>query len=115
MFDYFRAFGGLNRNVKLYVVGFGLAAFGYFGIMGVLFNLYLARLGFGAEYIGLLIGSGQLVWAILALPAGVIGMRIGLTRALVFAELLMALGFSLVLIVERLPRPLWEGSLIGAW
>ena len=115
MTAYFRAFGQLNRDVKLYLLAFGITAFGYFGIMGVLFNLYLARLGFGAEFIGLLIGSGQLVWAILALPAGAIGLRIGLTRALVLAIALFTVSFSLVLLVEWLPRSLWEGWLIGAW
>src|SRR5688572_6730852 len=115
MFDYIGGFGRLNRDVKIYLLAFGLAAFAYFGIMGVLFNLYLTRLGFGAEFIGLLIGSGQLVWAILALPAGVIGVRIGLTRALVLAIALFTIGFSLVLLVEWLPRPWWELWLIGAW
>ena len=49
MTAYFHAFGRLNRDVKLFLAGFGLTAFAYFGIMGVLFNLYLARLGFGAS------------------------------------------------------------------
>jgi MFS family permease len=115
MFEYLRTFGRLNREVKLYLLGFGLTSFAYFGIMGVLFNLYLVRLGFGAEFIGLLIGSGQLVWAVMALPAGAIGMRIGLARALTFSQVLVAAGFSLVLLVEWLPRPLWEGWLIVAW
>jgi hypothetical protein len=115
MFDYIRAFGRLNRDVKLYLAGSGLGSFAYFGVMGVLFNLYLMRLGFGPEFIGLLIGSGQLLWAVMALPASAIGMRIGLTRALVLAEALAAVGFSLVLLVERLPRPLWAGWLIGVW
>lgn len=115
MFEYVRAFGRLNRDVKFYLAGNSLIAFAYFGIMGVLFNLYLVRLGFGAEFIGLLIGSGQLIWAILALPAGAIGLRLGLKRVLVLAQVLAALGFSLVLLVEWLPRAMWEGWLIGGW
>jgi MFS family permease len=115
MLDYIRAFGRLNRDVKLYLAAFGLAAFGYFGIMGVLFNLYLARLGFDAAFIGLLIASGQLVWAALALPAGAIGLRQGLTRALLLAQVLITVGFSLVLLVEWLPRPLWASWLVGGW
>jgi MFS family permease len=115
MLEYLRTFSRLNRDLKLYLFGFGLTSFAYFGIMGVLFNLYLVRLGFGAEFIGLLIGSGQLVWAVMALPAGAIGVWLGLTRALVFSQVLTAAGFSLVLLVEWLPRPLWEGWLIAAW
>src|SRR5688572_1522644 len=103
MFAYFRGFGRLNRDVKFFLAAGGLTAFGYFGIISVLFNLYLVRLGFGPEFIGLLMGSGQLVWAILALPAAAIGLRFGLTRVMVLAEAAVALSVSLVLLVEWLP------------
>jgi hypothetical protein len=47
---------GFNRSVVvLWLLTWALAAFGYFGLQGVLFNLYLLRLGFGPEFIGLLI------------------------------------------------------------
>ena len=50
----------LNRNFLLYMGGWAITAFAYTGVLGVLFNLYLLRLGFGAEFIGALTGSGQL-------------------------------------------------------
>ena len=65
-----RAFKG---GTRMFLLVCALDAFGYFGIQGVLLNLYLLRLGFGSPFIGLLIASGQCIWAITALPAGAIG------------------------------------------
>mgnify|MGYP000897637234 CR=1 FL=1 len=53
------------------------------GLMAVLYNLYLLRLGFDARTIGLLGGLGALVWGLAALPAGLLSNRIGLRNSLV--------------------------------
>ena len=107
--------GAFNRSLLLWLVAWALLAFGYFGVQGVLFNLWLLRLGFGPEFIGLLTGSGQLLWAIFALPAAAVGRRIGLRGALIAAYALSAAATTLLLLVEALPRPLWAGWLVGWW
>jgi hypothetical protein len=106
---------GFNRSVRLWLLTWALASFGYFGLKGVLFNLYLLRLGFGPEVIGLLVGSGQLVWAVAALPSALVGHRVGLRTALLSPFLLMGVAFGLVLLVEALPRALREPWLFGCW
>ena len=63
MFGGWRILFSFNRNIWLYLLAWGLVAFGYMGVQGVLLNLYLLRLGYEVEFIGLLIASGQLVWA----------------------------------------------------
>ena len=40
-----------NRSIWRYLIVWALLGFGYFGIQGVLLNLYLIRLGFGAAFI----------------------------------------------------------------
>ena len=40
----------LNPSIRRYLVIWALLGFGYFGIQGVLLNLYLIRLGFGAAF-----------------------------------------------------------------
>ncbi len=104
-----------NRGTIIVLLVTALDSFGYFGIQGVLFNLYLLRLGLGAELIGLLIASGQLTWAAVALPAGAVGRRFGLRVALVAGGALSALGMGLVLLVELLPGSLWLPWLFGSW
>ncbi len=106
---------GFNVSVLLWLLLWGFAAFGYFGLMGVLFNLYLLRLGFGPEFIGLLLGGGQLVWGVAALPAAAFGRRFGLRAAMYGAFGLMGVGFGLLLLVELLPRGLWEPWLFACW
>src|SRR5439155_7494205 len=106
---------GFNRSIRLWLVVWALGAFAYFGLQGVLLNLYLLRLGFGPQFIGLLVGSGQILWGLAALPAGAFGRRAGLRTAQQAAFLLMGLGFGLLLLVEAMPRPLWEGWLFGCW
>src|SRR5919204_5087918 len=66
-----------NRSIHLWLLGFAIAGFTYFGVQAVLFNLYLLRLGFGPQFIGLLVGSGQVLFALAALPASTLGQRIG--------------------------------------
>jgi MFS family permease len=106
---------GLNPSVRLWLLTWALAAFGYFGLQGVLFNLCLLRLGFGPEFIGLLVGSGQFIWALAAIPAAEVGRRVGLRTALLAGFVLLGVGFGLLLLVEALPRALWEPWLFGCW
>src|SRR5919204_1900765 len=70
-----------NRSIHLWLLGFAIAGFTYFGVQAVLFNLYLLRLGFGPQFIGLLVGSGQVLFALAALPAGALGQRAGVRGA----------------------------------
>src|SRR5438105_6875710 len=106
---------GFNRSIVLWLVAWALGAFAYFGLQAVLLNLYLLRLGFGPQFIGLLIGSSQIIWGLSALPAGAFGRRFGLRTAQQAAFLLFGLGYGLLLMVEVLPRPQWEAWLFGCW
>ncbi|NLD74440.1 MAG: MFS transporter [Chloroflexi bacterium] len=107
-----RTFG---RDVVLYLLAWGGVSFGYGGVQAVLLNLYLLRLGYGPEFIGLLIGSGQLVWALLALPAGALGARLGLRRAMQGGVVLIAVANVLLLSAEALPAAWRSAWLVGSW
>jgi predicted MFS family arabinose efflux permease len=106
---------GAERSVWVAILVWGPLAFGYFGLQAVLLNLYLLRLGFGLEFIGLLIGAGQLVWAVLALPAGAVGRRYGLRGSLVVGGGIQATALTLFLLVEALPRAWWSAALLLTW
>ncbi len=115
MVDDWRVLRTFNRGTRIFLLVCALDAFGYFGIQGVLLNLYLLRLGFGAPFIGLLIASGQFIWALAAFPAGALGQHLGLRAAMILAFALSALGMGLVLLVEVLPQPLWIPWLVSCW
>jgi len=115
MFRDWRVLFTFNRNIRLFLTAWALIAFAYFGIQGVLFNLYLLRLGFDTQFIGSLIASGQIVWALTALPAGTIGRRFGLRTALIIGSIISALGIGFLLIVEWFPKDAWSTWLYFAW
>jgi MFS family permease len=104
-----------NSDVKRLLGTFAFLSFGYFGILGVLFNLYLLRLGFEIEFIGLLLAVGQLLWGISSLPASAIGQRIGLRNAVILGTALAGASMALLLLVELLPQPLWVPWIVVTW
>ena len=104
-----------NRSVHLWLSVFAVVGFTYFGVQAVLFNLYLLRLGFEPQFIGLLIGSGQVVFAVTALPSGEFGRRVGVRGALIAGLMLLGLAFALLLCVEALPRSAWVAWLLIWW
>ncbi len=81
------SFRRLPRDVQLYAWAWFIIGIGTFGIWAVLFNLYLQRLGMGPEAIGLLLGVGPFIGAIGAIPAAMIGARMGNRQAMNFSSI----------------------------
>jgi MFS family permease len=79
----------------------------------VLFNLYLLRLGYGPETVGLVNGVGLLAYAVFAFPAGVVSGWLGIRRALVIGALLSIVGFGLHPLVEFVPSQWSVAWLLG--
>jgi MFS family permease len=104
-----------NGSIRRYLIVWALISFSYFGMQSVLLNLYLLRLGFGPAFIGILTASGQLIWAVAALPAGAVGRRVGLRTALVAGSAFLAIAMGALLLVEALPRAMWMFWLFGSW
>lgn len=92
-----------SPSLRRYLLALGLVTTVDFGILAVLFNLYLLRLGFDAREVGLLAGLGQVVWAAAALPAGMPRSRIGLRNNLQLGMGVYGPGIALTLLVELLP------------
>jgi MFS family permease len=108
-------FQRIPSDLRLYIWAFGFISFGYFGIFGVLFNLYLLRLGYGPETIGLLVGGGQLLWGLSAIPAGLIGARMGNRNAVILGIAAAAVAIALLLLGEMLPASLQRGWIAAWW
>lgn len=72
------------------------------GVYSVLLNLFLLRLGFGPEQIGLVNAAGTLVFALASLPSGVLGERWGSRRAMLLGLGLMVAGGSLLPLADAL-------------
>ena len=91
------------------VLGMGFAVDGAYT---VLLNLYLLRLGFGTELIGIINAVGLLSFAIASFPAGILGSQMSVTRLMKFGGVMIVVGAVCLPLVELLPaawRPGWMG------
>ena len=86
----------LNRNVRLYLGTAGLLSGSLFGSYAVLMNLFILRLDFGTEFVGLVNGIGLICWAIAAPIAGAWANRFGYRRLMLFGLGGVVLGSNLL-------------------
>jgi MFS family permease len=106
MRGYWGTVTGLSRDVRLYLVTSALWGFTVFGgIYSVLLNLYLLRLGHGPEFIGLFNSVSLLAMVIVSLPAGALGARWDVRRAMILGIGLVAVGYGMMPLAEWLAGP----------
>ena len=73
--DYMEVFRSFNRNVRLYLIVHVFIGLAWFGVFFVLSNLYLLRLGFGPQSIGVMNSVMMHANALFCHFAGVLGKR----------------------------------------
>ncbi len=102
--SYLRSWRGYSRNVRLYffiAALIGLTTYG--GIFSTLFNLFLLRLGYGPEFIGLVSAVGSVGWAVFCLPAGWLGGRLGPRRVMIAGLTGLAIGNGVLALAGLVP------------
>lgn len=107
-----RSFGGDARRFLVASSLFGFTLYG--GVFSVLLNIYMLRLGYGPEFIGLVNGASLLAQAFFGLPAGAAGQRWGLRRAMTAGLALSVWGGLLFLGAEWLPAAWQRGWLLAS-
>src|SRR2546422_7442690 len=90
--DFLDAARAFSRPARLYLLCEFLAWTGY-GVMAVLYNLYLVEGGFQESFVGSAVSVTALGLALVALPAGVLAERWGRRRCLVLGAVLEGVGF----------------------
>ncbi len=100
----YRAFNAQARLFFAVIVGLTFVAD---GLVSVLLNLYLLRLGYGTEFIGLVNAVGLLTFGLASLPAGILGSRLSPTALMKFGAILCLIGGILLPMAEWLP-PGWR-------
>ena len=99
----------------MYLLTVALQGFAANGIFAVLFNLYLLRLGYGPEFIGLVVAAGQTAFCFSCLLTGAFGARWGSRRPLLVGFALHALGYGLASLAELIPLTGREGWLLATY
>jgi MFS family permease len=100
----------LDRDSRLLIATSGLSAVSFFGIQMLLKVLYVLRLGYGPEYVGLYSASSALAYMAMGLPSGVLGRRFGTRRMMLIGGVAATAGMALLPLTESAPtsaRDLW--------
>ena len=104
-----RAFNSQARLFFVVIVGLTFVAD---GLYSVLLNLYLLRLGYGTEFIGLVNAVGLLTFGLASLPAGILGSRMSTTGLMKFGVFVSLVGGLLLPMAEWLPPGWREAGLV---
>jgi len=81
----------------------GLTAVNYLGIYNLLRTLYVLRLGFSAEYMGIYLSAGALTFMAMGVPSGALGARFGTRRIMLLGGWTMVIGMAIFPFAEFLP------------
>ena len=100
---YVQQLRSFHRDVRLFLITAALEGFSIAGIRTVLFNLYLLRLGYGPEFVGLTNAVGWVALSGFSPIAGALGTRWGNRRALLGGIVLMSAGTGLLPMAEWVP------------
>lgn len=101
--NYLKTLQSFNRDVKLALIPTVAIGISYYGIFLVLFNLYLLRMGYDAQFIGALNAAGPLGFVVMSFPAGAMNRRFGSRRLLIMAISIYIISFGLIPFADLLP------------
>jgi MFS family permease len=102
---------GFHKNVKLLLLRSFIICL-YTGIYGILFNLYVLNLGYGADFLGLVLAAHVLASSAMSIPAGILCDRFD-KRKLMIASGLLSMLAALPLYLFSSPWTLLLFSILG--
>ncbi len=88
--NYIQAFKNFSVNARMYLA-FNFLVSLYVGISSVVFNLYIIRLGYNEQFLGLIISAMMIATGLFAFPAAQICDRFGSKKSLVYSGILSSL------------------------
>ncbi len=111
LIEYWKQFGRFQRNARLYLLSNALSGI-TFGIIVVLYNLYLTALGYGTDFIGLVLFVGTLGAGLAIFPAGICIDRFSGKGILIWSSVLIGI-VGMGQILFRTPVPLLISTFIA--
>ena len=104
-----------NPQARLFFIVLIGMCFVVDGVYTVLLNLYMLRLDYGTEFIGLVNAAGLLTFACVSLPAGILGSRLSTTLLMKAGAAISVFGGLLLPQAELLPPGPREVWLVGLY
>ncbi|CAN5804416.1 hypothetical protein BH10CHL1_BH10CHL1_48360 [soil metagenome] len=94
-----------SRDAKLLMASSGILAISFLGIQGLLKTLYILRLGYGLEYVGVFGATGAFAYMLMSLPSGLLGSRLGTRTTMLLGGIITVLSMATLPFTEFVP--LW--------
>lgn len=112
---YWQMIRSFNRDARLLLLGVAVVGFALDGTIGVLLNLYLLRLGYGPEFVGVVNAGGLLAFALSSLPAGMAGSHWGSRRAMMAGYSIGLIGGITLPLAELLSATIQPAALVTSY
>ena len=100
-----------NHNTKRQLISSAIVGLTFEGVILVLFNLYVLRLGYGPEFVGVANGAGLITFAVVSLVVGLIGVGDRVRRLMLIGLVVVAVG-ALLLPLAEFTTGLWRNGLV---
>lgn len=113
--DLLASIRSFNRNIHYYLLTTLMLGLSVDGVYAVLFNLYLLRLGYNEEVIGLINSAGLYTFAFGSFAAGLFGSRYGSRKMLIFGVVAVLLGGTLVPFSSYIPESLQQICIVAGY
>ena len=95
-----------SRDARLLIVVTGILAISFFGLYALLRVIYVLRLGYGPEYVGIFSATGALTYMSMGVPSGALGARLGTRKAMLIGASIVIVGMILLPLAEFVPLAL---------
>jgi MFS family permease len=90
MNNYFQALTNFSTNARMYLA-FNFLTSLYIGMASVIFNLYIIKLGYNEQFLGLIISATMIATGVFAFPAAQVCDRIGSKKSLLVSCILSSI------------------------
>jgi MFS family permease len=92
-----------RRDTRLLLIAVGIFSVSFFGIQQLLRVLYMLRLGYSLEYIGLFSATGALGYMTMSIPSGALSVRFGIRPVMLAGGIIAVIGMVIFPLTEFLP------------
>ena len=113
MNNFIKEIKSADRDVHKYFLSTAIIGFNFFGLVAVVFNLYLLRLGYDIKFIGTANACAPLSFALTGVIAGILGKKYGNRPISVLAVLLLIISNILIPLSQQLPSAYRETAIIS--
>ena len=96
-----------SRDTQLLTVATGIFAVSFLGVQTLAKTLYILRMGYGLEYLGLFGATGAITYTAMGLPSGALGSYFGTRWTMFVGGIITVIGMAILPLVEFLP-PGWH-------